>query len=88
MKKLFCIFLIVLLLSLNLVSTVFAKPSRPFGGCKPGYTLQLLDKHLGESANLFLSPALDRNGDGYICAQFYLNGQHRHLDNFNRLRCR
>ncbi len=87
MKKLIPILIIVLLVSLLLVSTVFAGPGKPIGKCKRGYKLQLLSQHAGESTSLFLNPALDPNGDGYICAQYYSNGVHRHLDNFNSL-CR
>ncbi len=83
MKKLFPILIIVLLVSLILVSTVLAAPGKPVGNCKRGYKLQFLSQHAGESASLFLNPAVDANGDGYICAQYYSNGVHRHLDNFN-----
>ena len=88
MKKLLPILLVVLLVSLILVSTAIASPGKPIGNCKPGYKLELLNKHLGESPSLFLNPALDTNGDGYICAQYYFNNQHRHVDNFNRIRCK
>jgi hypothetical protein len=83
MKKLIPILIIVLLVSLILVSTVFAGPGKPIRNCKRGYNLQLLTQHAGESASLFLNPAQDTNGDGYICAQYFSNGLHRHLDNFN-----
>jgi hypothetical protein len=86
MKKLIAVLIIVLLISLLLVSTAIASPGKPVGSCKRGYKLELLDKHLGESADLFLNQPYDRNGDGYICAQYYFNGFHHHLDNFNRLR--
>ena len=88
MKKLIPILIIVLLVSLILVSTVFAGPGIPVGSCKRGFKLQTLASHQGESASLFLNPVVDTNGDGYICAQYYFNGQHRHLDNFNRIRCK
>ena len=88
MKKLIPILIIVLLASLILVSAVAAGPGTPVGACKRGYKLEPLADHQGESASLFLNPALDKNGDGYICAQYYYNGQHRHLDDFNRFRCR
>jgi hypothetical protein len=89
MKKLITILIIVLLVSLILVSTAIASPGKPVGSCRRGYKLELLDQHLGESVNLFLNPVFDRNGDGYICAQYYANGVHHHLDNFNRLsRCK
>jgi hypothetical protein len=84
MKKLIPILIIVLLVSLILVSTAFAGPGKPRWTCKPGYKLEPLALHTGESPSLFLNPALDTNGDGYICAQYYTSGQHRHLDNFNR----
>jgi hypothetical protein len=83
MKKLIPILIIVLLVSLILVSTVFAGPGIAFGKCKRGYKLEPLANHQGESVSLFLNPALDKNGDGYICAQYSINGIHRHLDNFN-----
>ena len=90
MKKLITILIIVLLVSLILVSTAIASPGKPVGSCRRGYKLELLDQHLGESVNLFLNPVFDRNGDGYICAQYFVNGGlHYHLDNFNRLsRCK
>ena len=88
MKKLFPILIIVLLVSLISVSTVFAAPGKPAGSCKRGFNLQLMDKHLGESASLFLNPAVDKNGDGYVCVQSFGNGMHRHLDNFNLKRCK
>ena len=88
MKKILSILLIMLLVSLILVSTVYASPEKPSGSCKRGYNLQSMDKHFGESASLLLNPATDKNGDGYICVQSYSNGQHRHLDNFNKKRCR
>jgi hypothetical protein len=84
MKKLIPVLIIVLLVSLILVSTALASPGKPVGKCKQGYKLESLTRHVGESASLFLNPALDTNGDGYICAQYYSNGVHRHLDNFNR----
>jgi hypothetical protein len=84
MKKLIPILIIVLLASLILASTVLAGPGKPVGNCKRGYKLQSLTQHVGESTSLFINPALDTNGDGYICAQYYSNGVHRHLDNFNR----
>jgi cell division protein FtsW (lipid II flippase) len=83
MKKLIPILIIVLLVSLILVSTVFAGPGIAVGRCKRGYKLESLANHQGESASLFLNPAQDKNGDGYICAQYYYTGLHRHLDNFN-----
>lgn len=88
MKKLLPLLLIVLLASLILVSTALAGPGKPVGSCKPGYKLQLMSLHQGESASLFLNPAVDTNGDGYICAQYYNASLHRHLDNFNRLKCK
>ncbi len=88
MKKLIPILLIVLLVSLILVSTALASPGKRLGSCKRGYKLELMTQHLGESASLFLNPAVDTNGDGYICAQYYFNGVHRHLDNFNLIHCK
>jgi len=88
MKKLLPLLFIVLVVSLLIVSTATADPGTPQRGCKKGYVLQPLSRHLGESASLFLNPVSDTNGDGYVCAQYYLNGVHRHLDNFNRIRCK
>ncbi len=88
MKKLLLLLPIALLVAFLMVSTVLASPGAPVGRCKPGYKLELLSLHQGENPSLALNAAVDRNGDSYICAQYYFNGQHRHLDNFNRITCK
>ena len=80
-KKLMFAFLLVVLLSQFVVSTVFAA-GEPIGSCAPGFTLMMAMEH-DEHEHQHVGTDADLNGDGYICIKpvTALGKIHVHVDN-------
>lgn len=81
MKKLVSILLVTLLVSLFLVTTVFASHGEPVGSCPPTFELHHFMDHSGEHMHQHIGVDQDLNGDGYICVKMLSNGLHLHVDN-------
>jgi hypothetical protein len=80
LKMSFRIVLIALLLSLLVVSSAFADPGPPVGGCPKGFVLHEIMDH-EEHEHHHIGLAKDLNGDSMICVKHLSSGKHVHMDN-------
>jgi hypothetical protein len=83
MSKLIRALLITLLVSMFMVSTVFAEGA-PVGGCPTGFDLHMAphhDNHHGD--HVHVGTDTDKNGDGFLCVKPITpdNILHVHIDN-------
>ena len=83
MSKLVRVLLITLLVSMFMVSTVFAEGA-PVGGCPRGFDLHMAphhDNHHGD--HIHVGTDTDKNGDGFLCVKPITpdNTLHVHIDN-------
>lgn len=84
MSKVIRILLIVSLLSMFMVTTVYAE-GQPVGGCAKGFTLHMAADHDGHHGHhTHVGTDTDLNGDGYICVKPITPGGtiHVHVDNY------
>ena len=83
MSKLIRILLVTSLVSMFMVSTVFAE-GEPVGGCAKGFTLHMAADHDGHHGDhIHVGTDTDLNSDGYICVKPVTPGGmiHVHVDN-------
>jgi len=84
MSKVIRILLVTSLVSMFMVSTVFAE-GEPVGGCATGFTLHMAANHDDHHGNhVHVGTDTDLNGDGYICVKPITPGRtiHVHVDNY------
>jgi hypothetical protein len=84
MSNLIRVLLLTIMVSMFLVSTVFAE-GIPVGGCPTGFDLHMAPDHDGHHGNhIHVGTDTDLNGDGYICVKpITPDGTiHVHVDNY------
>ena len=81
MKRLTCITLALVLMTLFITPAAFASEGAPAGSCPPVFELHHFMDHPDDHMHEHIGLSVDLNGDGFICMKMLPSGAHLHVDN-------